>query len=111
MRPNASKNGQISPSVAVRGARIAAVVRAAKRSCQNAAKAQKTNPVWGSSGEFRIRELSSDLVAGERLNLWQTRYPIKVSIILTISKLCFYKWLKYFIYLFGVDFAYSNTGR
>ena len=39
------KNGQISPSAAVRGARITAAVRAARRSCQNATKAQKSTPV------------------------------------------------------------------
>jgi hypothetical protein len=37
---------------------IAAVVRAVRRSCQNAAKAQKFTPVWGSSGEFRLKEVS-----------------------------------------------------
>jgi hypothetical protein len=42
-----------APSAAVRGARITAAVRAARRSCQNAATAQKSTPVWGSSGESR----------------------------------------------------------
>jgi hypothetical protein len=40
-----------APSAAVRAARITAAVRAARRSCQNAATAQKSTPVWGSSGE------------------------------------------------------------
>jgi hypothetical protein len=34
--------------------RITAIVRAAKRSCRNAAKAQKSTTVRGSSGESRL---------------------------------------------------------
>ena len=49
-----AKMARSAPSAAVRGARMTAVVRAAKRSCQNAAKAQKSTPVWGSSGESRL---------------------------------------------------------
>ena len=33
---------------------VTAVVRAAKRSCQNAAKAQKSTPLRGSSGQSRL---------------------------------------------------------
>jgi hypothetical protein len=40
-----SKNGQISSSAAVRGARITAAVPALRRSCQNATKAQKSTPI------------------------------------------------------------------
>jgi hypothetical protein len=47
LRPDARKNGQISASAAVWGASITAVVRAAMRSCQNVAKAQKSTPIWG----------------------------------------------------------------
>ena len=35
--------------------RMTAIVRAAKRSCQNAAKAQKSTTVRGSSGESRLK--------------------------------------------------------
>ena len=45
VRPDASKNGPISWSVAVRGARITAAVRALRLSCLNATKAQKSTPV------------------------------------------------------------------
>ena len=48
-----------APSAAVRGVRITAAVRAARRSCQNAATAQKSSPVWGSSGESRVMALTS----------------------------------------------------
>ena len=47
-----AKMARSAPSAAVRGARITAAVRAARRFCQNAATAQKSTPVWGSSGEF-----------------------------------------------------------
>ena len=47
-----AKMARSAPSAAVRGARITAAVRAARRSCQNAATAQKSTPVWGSSGEI-----------------------------------------------------------
>ena len=36
------------------GCRITAAVRAARRSCQNAATAQKSTPVWGLSGESQL---------------------------------------------------------
>ena len=49
-----AKMARSAPSAAVRGARITAAVRAARRSCQNAATAQKSTPVWGSSGESRL---------------------------------------------------------
>ena len=42
--------------------RMTAIVRAAKRSCQNAAKAQKSTTVRGSSGESRF---STPEVEGE----------------------------------------------
>ena len=49
-----AKMARSAPSAAVRGARITAAVRAARRSCQNAATAQKSTSVWGSSGESRL---------------------------------------------------------
>ena len=46
-----AKMARSAPSAAVRGARITAAVRAARRSCQNAATAQKIHPglgfIWG----------------------------------------------------------------
>ena len=60
-----AKMARSAPSAAVRGARITAAVRAARRSCQNAATAQKSTPVWGSSGESRLIKVaeSSDSIA------------------------------------------------
>ena len=41
--------------------RMTAIVRAAKRSCQNAAKAQKSTTVRGSSGESRFKGADAQL--------------------------------------------------
>ena len=54
VRPNPMENDPISPSIAVRTARVTAVVRATRLSCQNAGKAQKFTAVRGSSGESRL---------------------------------------------------------
>ena len=42
--------------------RMTAIVRAAKRSCQNAAKAQKSTTVRGSSGESRVTSCRRSLI-------------------------------------------------
>jgi hypothetical protein len=64
--PDASKNGRISLSAIVRSARITTAIRAARRSCQKAAKTQKSTFVWGSSGESRLN----------RFDLQPTSYKI-----------------------------------
>jgi hypothetical protein len=64
--PDASKNGRISLSAIVRSARITTAIRAARRSCQKAAKTQKSTFVWGSSGESRFK---SSMRTGEKEHL------------------------------------------
>jgi hypothetical protein len=54
VRPNAKENDQISPQSPFELPEVRAVVRATHPSCQNARKAQKFTPVWGSSGESRL---------------------------------------------------------
>ena len=50
---------------------VTAVVRAASPSCQNAAKAQKSTPVRGSSGESRRKQIDTAPVVSFRRFPWE----------------------------------------
>ncbi len=58
LNPDASENGQISPSAAVRGARIAASRPYRQEGLSKRGNSAKIPPVWGSSGESRFNHVA-----------------------------------------------------
>ena len=74
-----AKIARSAPSAAVRGARTTAAVRAARRSCQNAATAQKSTPVWGSSGESRLNNLPGPYFQGPGRKNFRYRKAARVA--------------------------------